>query len=308
MVIQRIVSFLPSATELIYELEAGDRLYGVTHECDYPDDAKSKPRVINSVFDHQNMSSKQIDDKIMELTNAGQEIYSLDEKNLIASRPDLIISQDICEVCSAHTNQVKKAVSILENKPQVHTLHSHSLSGILSSIRDVAKIIGKEVKGEQLIASLKKKTDFISEKKIDYTSKVLCLEWLEPFFSSGHWVPEMVRTAGGQNQITKDGDRSRRLSFWELESCDADVIVLMPCGFDVGRTISEYKKILRDDESWNSLRAVQDKKVFAVDANSYFSKPSLRTFTGVEILAKILHPQDFGDLAVPDNSFEKIES
>jgi len=306
MIPERIISFLPSATELIYELGAQDSLFGVTHECLYPSNAKTKPRVISSVFDPILMSSREIDDKINELMKNGKEIYNINEKNIIKAKPDLIISQDVCEVCSAHTNQVNYALSILEKKPQVYTMNPHNLDEILFCIKEISKKIGKEDKGNMLVDSLEKRIDYIKNKKFENWPSVIAIEWIDPLFTSGHWIPQMVETAGGKNLISSQKERSRKMGLDELKKIDPDIIIMMPCGFDVDRTIKEYGKILAQDKEWNSLKAVQKGFVFAVDANSYFSKPSFRTITGIEILAKIIHPEIFGNIHIPENSFEKI--
>lgn len=308
MGIERIVSFFPSATELLYELGVGDKIFGVTHECLYPENAKSKPRVINSVFNPNTMSSREIDDKIVELMRDGKEIYKIDEENLRQARPDLIISQDTCEVCSAYTSHVTKALEILDKKPEIYPLNPHDIKGILDSIDNVAKKIGMEERGGKLIQSLKKRIDFIQRKNFDSRPRVLALEWLDPFFTSGHWVPEMIEIAGGKNEISSKGEQSRRMKIEEIVHSDPDIIVLMSCGFDVERTVSEYKKILQKDLDWNKIRAVRQQNVFAVDANSYFSKPSLRTVTGIEILAKIIHPEIFEKMKNPEVSFKQIKS
>ena len=306
MIPERIISFLPSATELIYELGAQDSLFGVTHECLYPSNAKTKPRVISSVFDPILMSSREIDDKINELMKNGKEIYNINEKNVVEAKPDLIISQDVCEVCSAHTNQVNYALSILEKKPQVYTMNPHNLDEILFCIKEISKKIGKEDKGNMLVDSLEKRIDYIKNKKFENWPSVIAIEWIDPLFTSGHWIPQMVETAGGKNLISSQKERSRKMGLDELKKIDPDIIIMMPCGFDVDRTIKEYGKILAQDKEWNSLKAVQEGFVFAVDANSYFSKPSFRTITGIEILAKIIHPEIFGNIEIPENSFEKI--
>ena len=306
MIPERIISFLPSATELIYELGAQDSLFGVTHECLYPSNAKTKPRVISSVFDPILMSSREIDDKINELMKNGKEIYNINEKNIIKAKPDLIISQDVCEVCSAHTNQVNYALSILEKKPQVYTMNPHNLDEILFCIKEISKKIGKEDKGNMLVDSLEKRIDYIKNKKFENWPSVIAIEWIDPLFTSGHWIPQMVETAGGKNLISSQKERSRKMGLDELKKIDPDIIIMMPCGFDVDRTIKEYGKILAQDKEWNSLKAVQEGFVFAVDANSYFSKPSFRTITGIEILAKIIHPEIFGNMKIPENSFKKI--
>jgi len=303
---QRIVTFLPSATELIYSLGAEDRLFGVTHECNYPSDAKTKPRVISSVFDPASMSSKQIDDKICQLMSEGKEIYSLNKENLLSAKPDLIISQNICEVCSAHTEHVNMAVEMLEKKPEVYTMDPHDVSEILTSIKDISKIIGKEKEGNGLIDSLSKRLEFVKSKTFEKKQKVVAIEWVDPFFTSGHWIPEMIEVAGGENLISSEKMPSRKMKLEEIKEANPDIIVVMPCGFDVKRTINEYKKVLAGNPEWNELKAVKENNVYAVDANSYFSKPSLRTITGIEILASIFHPDVFGDLQLPEDSFMKI--
>ena len=303
---QRIVTFLPSATELIYSLGAEDRLFGVTHECNYPSGAKTKPRVISSVFDPASMSSKQIDDKICQLMSEGKEIYNLNKENLLSAKPDLIISQNICEVCSAHTEHVNMAVEMLEKKPEVYTMDPHDVGEILVSIKDISRIIGKEKEGSRLIDSLSKRLEFVKGKTFEKRPKVVAIEWVDPFFTSGHWIPEMIEIAGGENLISLEKMPSRKMKLEEIKEANPDIIVVMPCGFDVKRTVNEYKKVLAGNPEWNELKAVKENNVYAVDANSYFSKPSLRTVTGIEVLASIFHPDVFGDLQLPEDSFMKI--
>jgi len=303
---KRIISFLPSATELIYELGAQEKLFGVTHECNYPSEATSKPKVIESVFEPEKMSSKEIDEKICDLSEKGEDIYKLVTQNVSDAKPDLIISQEICEVCSAYTNQVKNAIDILDEKPEIYSMSPHDINGILKCVTDIAEKINEEKRGREIVNSLNSRIDKIKDIKISKKPKVLAIEWINPFFTSGHWVPEMIEMSGGENMITKKGEHSRKMGIEEIENENPDVLILMPCGFDVQRTVSEYEKYLKNDLRWNELRAVKERKVFAVDANSFFSKPSIRVVTGIEILAKILHPEMFEELEVPNNSFLKI--
>lgn len=303
---KRIVSFLPSATELIYELGAQERLFGVTHECSFPNDATQKPRVIESVFDPEKMSSEEIDNKICSLTEKGEDIYKLVTENLTNAKPDLIISQEICEVCSAYTNQVNAAIEILQVKPEIYSMNPHNVKGILKSIRDISDKINEQQKGEEILNSINTRINKIKKNHFEIKPKVLGIEWIKPFFTAGHWVPEMIEYAGGVNLISKIGDHSRKMDMKEIEDVDPDLIIIMPCGFDVQKSVLEYGKYLKDDLRWNQLRAVKEGRVFAVDANSFFSKPSIRIFTGIEILGKILHPVEFSELEVPSNSFLKI--
>ena len=306
MSMKRIVSFLPSATELLYEFGVQDSLYGVTHECKYPPDATSKPQVINSVINSDELTSNEINTKTCQLLNDGKDIFVLNEKNLIKADPDLIISQETCEVCAAYTNQVNKAVKILERKPILHSMDPHNLQEIINSVTELGKILGKEIKAKEIIDSLEKRIQNVKKLQNNKRPKVLAIEWIEPFFTAGHWVPEMIQIAGGDNMISKIGEHSRRLDIQEIIDSDPDMIIMMPCGFDTKRTITEYNNILKENQEWNSLRAVKDNRIFAVDANSFFSKPSIRTIDGLEILAKIIQPENVEFLKVPKESFSRI--
>jgi iron complex transport system substrate-binding protein len=303
----RIVSFLPSATEILYELGVGDQIVGVTHECNYPEQAKAKPRVIHSSFDPDTMTSQEIDNKVVDLMHSGKDIYILDEQILKKANPNLIISQGICEVCSPYTKEISRAVAILNNKPKVLILDPRNLDDILNNILEIAKKVGKEKEAQNFTNSLKKRITYVQTKSKKSRPKVLCVEWLDPLFTAGHWVPQMVEMAGGINGISSIGDQSRRMEIDETIKLDPDVIVLMPCGFDIKRTILEYEKLAHNPK-WKSLAAVQSNQVYAVNANEYFSKPGPRTVTGLEILAKIIHPELFTDLKILDNAFQKINT
>lgn len=307
MSVKRIVSFLPSATELLYELEADDILFGVTHECKYPENAKTKLQVISSVINSEELSSNEIDTKTCQLLSEGKEIFVLNEKNMIEANPDLIITQETCEACAAHNNQVNKAIQILQNTPMIHSMNPHNLDEIVKSVNEIGRVIKKENNAMKITESLTSRIEYIKKNTPTTKQKVLALEWIEPFFTSGHWIPGMINDAGGENMISKDGEHSRKIDIDEITKSDPDIIIMMPCGFDTYRTISEYNKTLKNNKSWNSLRAIRNGKVFAVDANSYFSKPSIRTIIGLEILAKIIQPNTFLNLNVPENSFLQIK-
>jgi len=306
MSIKRIVSFLPSATELLYEFGVQDNLYGVTHECKYPQDATSKPKVVDSVINSDELTSKEIDTMTCQLLNDKKDIFILNEKNLIESNPDLIISQETCEVCAAYTNQVNKALQILQKKPMLYSMDPHNLNEIINSVIKLGEILGTEMKAKEITSSLEKRINNIKKIKNDNSPKVLAIEWIDPFFTAGHWVPEMIQIAGGNNMISKIGEHSRRLDIQEIIESDPDMIIMMPCGFDTKRTIAEYNNALKENKKWNSLKAVKNKQVFAVDANSFFSKPSIRTIEGLEILAKIIQPDKFENLEVSKGSFSHI--
>ncbi len=305
---KKIVSFLPSATELIYALDAQDMLLGVTHECVYPKEAKFKPKVIDTIVDSEKLNSKQIDDIICKLINDGKDIFVLNKENIKKANPNLIVSQNTCEVCAAHTNQVQQVIEMLEIKPEIYSMDPHNIKEILAGIIEFSKIINVEEKGKNLKKELEKRIEKIKSKKINNTPKIVAIEWVNPFFTAGHWVPEMIEISGGVNLISKTGEHSRKMTIHEIEDVQPEIIILMPCGFDVKRTKIEYEKFLKNDKEWNKLQAVKENNVFAVDANSFFSKPSIRTIDGIEILAKIIHPEIFSNISIPENSYVKLGS
>lgn len=304
--LQRIVSFLPSATELIYALEAQESLLGVTHECMYPKEAQTKPKIIDTVVDSENLDSKQIDEITCKLMNDGQDIFVLNKENIKTASPTLIVSQNTCEVCAAHTNQVQQAAGMLETKPEIYSMDPHSVEEILEGITEFAKIVDKEENGKSLKKELEQRVEKIKSEKTSNAPKTVAIEWVNPFFTAGHWVPEMIEIAGGTNMISKTGEHSRRMTMQEIAGAEPEIIILMPCGFDVKRTKAEYEKFLKNNQEWTQLHAVQKGNVFAVDANSFFSKPSIRTVEGIEILAKIIHPEIFSELSVAENSYVRL--
>ena len=306
MAVMRIVSFLPSATELIYELGDQELLYGVTHECKYPKDAQTKPKVISSVINSEKLSSGEINTMSSQLLNEGKDIFILNETNLKKANPDLIITQETCEVCAANNNQVNKAIHILDKKPIIYSMDPHNLEEILTSVTEIGEILGKNKRSKEIRTELEEKISHIKKVSNSRKTKVLAIEWIDPFFTAGHWVPEMIEFAGGINMISKIGEHSRKMTFYEISNSDPEIIILMPCGFNTERTVKEYNKILKNNPEWSKLRAVKNKKIFAVDANSFFSKPSIRTITGLEILAKIIQPENFVNLSVPSNSFYNV--
>ena len=306
MSINRIVSFLPSATELLFEFGISDKVFGVTHECKYPKEAITKPQVISSAVDSDNSSSKEIDEVTCTLLSEGKDIFQINEENLKKANPDLIISQETCKVCAAYTNQVNKAVQILEKKPKLHSMDPHNVQEIIQSVIQLGKILEMEDKATKIKKELEKRIEKIKEFKINCELKIVAIEWMDPFFTADHWVPEMIEIVGGKNMISKTGGHSRRMSFEEISKASPDLIILMPCGFDTSRTVSEYEKILMNDEKWNSLEAVKKNQVYAVDANSFFSKPSIRIIEGIEILAKIMNPSKTENLRVSEGSFSRI--
>ena len=302
----RIVSFLPSATEIIYLLGSQDILLGVTHQCNYPNEAKNKPQVIKSVFNSESMTSLQIEEKIQELSRLQNDVFLINYELLKKIQPDLIISQGLCDVCSPHNKEIDKAIQFLNNKPETLVLDPHRVDDIIQNILDIAHSVGKEHKGLEIKDSLIKRIEKISTSK-NKKPKLICLEWIDPLYLCGHWVPQMVEIAGGINGISKIGQRSHKIELSQISQFDPDILIMMPCGFDIDKILGEYGSLQKNQE-WNSLKAVQDGMVFAVDALSYFSRPSPRIITGIEILSKIINPDSFVDLNVPLNSYTRLKN
>jgi iron complex transport system substrate-binding protein len=302
----RIISFLPSATEIIYLLGSQDLLFGVTDQCNYPAEAKNKPQVIRSVFDSESMTSLQIEEKIQELSRLQNDFFIINYDLLKKIQPDLIISQGLCDVCSPHKKQTYDSIQFLDNKPHSLVLDPHTVDDIMQNILDIAKTVGKETDGSKIKVSLTKKIEKISATNKSNRPKVICLEWFDPFYICGHWVPQMVGLAGGINGISKIGERSRKIDLSQIAQFDPDILFLSPCGFDLHKVLQESGSLQKNNQ-WNSLRAVQNDMVFAVDALSYFSRPSPRIIIGIEILAKIINPDSSVDLEVPPNSYSRLK-
>lgn len=291
----RICSFLPSATEIVYALGLGDSLYGVSHECDYPEDARAKPRVVTSKIDSDRLGSAEIDRLVSDLMSRGEPLYEVDAAALERARPDLVITQELCEVCAVSLDDVQAAIAGLPNAPRVISLDPHGVGDVLDDLVRVGRAAGVEDEAEQVAADARDRLDRVraAVARSRTPPKVVCVEWLDPLIVAGHWVPEMVALAGGVDGLASPGGPSRRVEFDELAACDPDVLVLMPCGMDADRAAAEFDS-LPDRKRWQGLSAWRSGAVYAVDSGSLFSRSGPRLVDGVELLAAILHPQAFG--------------
>ena len=286
----RICSLLPGATEIAYLLGLGDQIVGVTHECDYPPDAQYKPVVVRSAVDASLMSSEEIDRKVAALLQAGKGFYTLDEGKLAEAAPDLILTQGLCEVCALDYDTVVKAAKRLPNTPEIVSLNPHSLAEILDDIARVGAATRRETAAADVVTDLRRRIERIGLREPEYRPRVVCLEWFEPLYVAGHWVPEMVALAGGFDALGRRGEPSFKIEWQKVLAAKPDVILLMPCGFDVRRTVKESTP-LRSLEGWNDLPAVKSGNVYALNGSAYFSRPGPRLVKGLEILARIIHPE-----------------
>jgi len=285
----RICSLLPGATEIAYLLGLGDQIVGVTHECDYPHEAKQKPVVVRSVIDSSQLSCPEIDRRVGELLQAGRGLYSIDEAAFLASGPDVILTQGLCNVCALDYDDVVKAAQRLPRMPAILSLNPHSLSDVLEDISRVGAATGRETAAEALVQDLRRRIDEVGIREPEYRPRVVCLEWFEPLYVAGHWVPELVTLAGGFDPLGRKGEPSFKIEWQSVLDAKPDVILLMPCGFDVRRAVKESTP-LRKLNGWNDLPAVKTGNVYALNGSAYFSRPGPRLINGLEILARIIHP------------------
>jgi iron complex transport system substrate-binding protein len=291
----RIVSLLPSTTEIVCALGLEDELVGITHECDYPASVNGKPRLTASRISHESMTSAEIDHAVRSQLDGHGSIYDLNETRLRELNPNLILTQELCDVCAVSYKTVSQAARAFESDVSVVSLEPNTIDDILANIRMVGEITGRTEEAGKLIAALTGRLNRVREKTAEVTNRprTLMLEWLEPPFAPGHWVPEQVAIAGGDHAFGQAGQRSVTTTAEEIRAYAPEVIVLIPCGY--------YKEdILRQlptahlPEGWNDLPACRNHQVWATDATSYFSRPGPRVVDGVEILARILHPEIFG--------------
>ena len=285
----RICSLLPGATETAFALGLGDHIVGVTHECDYPADAKNKPVIVRSAVDSTRMSSREIDLKVAELLQAGKGLYTIDEQAFIESAPDIILTQGLCDVCALDYNEVVKAADLLPQPPQILSLNPHGLSDMLDDIRHIGEATQRKEAAETTIRDCTERIERIGYGAPSYRPRVVCIEWFDPLYTAGHWVPEMVALAGGHDVLGRKGEPSAKVEWREIVDAKPEVILLMPCGFDTRRTLRESTP-LRILEGWNDLPAVKAGNVYALNGNAYFSRPGPRLINGLEILAGIIHP------------------
>jgi len=285
----RICSLLPGATEIAFALGLGDQIVGVTHECDYPPDAQQKPVIVHSAIEAQRLSGGEIDRKVSELLQAGKGLYHIDEEAFYAASPDLILTQGLCEVCALDYNEVVKAASRLPRSPNIVSLNPHSLGDLLDDIVRIGEATERRPAASILASQLRRRIEQIARREPDRRPRVVCLEWFEPLYSAGHWAPEMVALAGGLDMLGHPGEPSARVEWRQVREARPDVLLLMPCGFDVRRTVKEAAP-LRALPGWDDLPAVKHGAVFALNGNAYFSRPGPRLVNGLGILARVIHP------------------
>ena len=289
----RICSLLPSATEVIALLGLSDELVGISHECDYPPSVKNVPMMVEPVIPAHGLSSGDIDKQVHQLVASGQRLYRLNDQLLRQAQPDLILSQDLCHVCAVTPDQLHGVVSSMLQQPTVLTLNPSTVYDVIDDVVRIGDAAGRSAEGRRLAAQLRDRLAAIHTRVQEYSHRprVACIEWLSPLYVAGHWVPEMVQLAGGQDVLAQPGSSSRVVTWDEILNAAPEVLIVMPCGFSVERTHTELLDLMQQPGQWRLSRDLAQ-RTFLVDASSYFSRPGPRLIDGVELLAAILHPSD----------------
>jgi iron complex transport system substrate-binding protein len=286
----KICSLLPSATEILFALGLGDQVAGVSHECDFPPEARFKPVLIKSRISHTERAAA-IDRQVREFLERGESLYSVDFEKLRAMEPDIIVTQDLCHVCAATPDDLGAALAHLKHQPQIVTLNPHSLADVCADIRTVGEATGRAEQANAVVAEFERGIAEVEQSVAGLDRpRVLCLEWLDPPYVAGHWVPEMVERAGAVDVLGHAGKPSFRVDWETALATRPEVIVVMPCGYSLGTAEAEFRK-LPLPRGWSDLPAVRDGRVFIVEASGYFSRPGPRLAAGMAVLASAIHAE-----------------
>jgi iron complex transport system substrate-binding protein len=298
----QICSFLPSATEILYALGLGNSVAGVTFECDFPPEAAKKTVVVNTNLAHD-LTAAEIDHDVNEYSSHGESLYRVDIQKLEAIKPDLIVTQELCDVCAISTSYVAKAVHQLSSRPQVLSLTPHTLEDVLKDVLRVGEATARDVEARELVSSLRERIAKVGEMTKIQRPTVVCLEWLSPPFNGGHWIPEMIDLAGGVDPLGRLGKDSYRMEWDQVLRVDPDVVLVMPCGHNLERSVEEYHAT-QFPEAWKQVKAVRKGRIYAVNASAYFSRPGPRLVTGLEIMNSLL--QEDRPLELLANSWTRL--
>lgn len=289
----RIVSLLPSSTEIVCALGMADQLVGRSHECDYPEMVKTLPICTAPKFDPHG-SSAQINERVRAVLSEALSVYRVDEALLQSLQPDVIVTQSLCEVCAVSLADVQQAVCTWSSAAQIVSLEPNRLADVWADVQRVADALGVAERGAAVVAALQARMAAIATQAqaLPEQPSVACIEWVDPLMAGGNWMPELVEMAGGINLFGEAGQHSPWLTWEALRAADPEVIILLPCGFDMARTAQDVP-ILQGLEGWTALRAVQNERIYLTDGNQYFNRPGPRLVESLEILAEILHPDHF---------------
>jgi iron complex transport system substrate-binding protein len=292
----RIVSLVPHATELLFALGLGDEVIAVTHECDHPREALQRPQVTRDVL-AGGLSAGEIDAAVRERTLAGEAIYELDRQALERAAPDLIVTQELCPVCAVSYEEVAEIAKELPSRPRVIALDPKTLGETLGDVRTLAEATDRRDRGVELVGEIAGRVDRVKlAVRAQPRVRVAALEWLDPVYVAGHWTPQMIELAGGEDVLGLPGERSEVVSWEQVVAARPEVVVVMPCGYDAQRSLLEATTFAA------KLSAIGARRIVAVNASAYFSRPGPRLIDGLELLARILHPERFAGAPAPSQA------
>ena len=302
---QRVLSLLSSTTEIIYALGCGDRLVGRSHECDYPEEVSELPICTIPKFNVDG-TSREVDDEVKSLVQSALSIYYINEKLIKELKPDIIFTQSQCEVCAVSVSDVENALkNITGLSSRVISVEPNSVEDIFNDILTIAEILNVRKKGKELVESIKAKID--NTEKIVYqksSPSVAAIEWIDPLMAAGNWVPQLIRVAGGKNLFGEAGKHSPWMKYNDLVEQDPEIIIVMPCGYDIKKSLIEIKT-LESKKGWGSLKAVRNRNVYITDGNQFFNRPGPRIIESIEILLEIIH-SDFSESKHIDSGWIKL--
>lgn len=302
----RLISFLPAATEMACALGMEEQLVGVSHECDFPTSVRNKQVVVRCSLPTETMTPAEIDVAVTELVRNGQPLYEVDQEAVERLAPTHILSQALCLVCAPSSGEVARALKALHSQPHILWFTPHCIEDIFKNLLELGADTGHTAAAEELISAARARLQRIAEmtRKAARRPRVFCLEWIDPYYCCGHWVPEMVELAGGQDALGRKGADSVRTSWDEIAQWSPEVLVVSPCGFGLEKAVAQTKQLLQKP-GWSDLPAVRNNCVFAVNANAYFARPGPRVVDGVELLAHLFHP-DLCGWDGPVDAFERV--
>ncbi|MBO3682735.1 cobalamin-binding protein [Streptomyces sp. NEAU-YJ-81] len=299
----RIVSLLPAATDIVAELGLAEHLVGRTHECDWPpQEVASVPVVTGTDLDQNTLTSREISDAVGGSTHSGSSLYTLDTEALAALSPDVVLTQDLCEVCAVSYEKVSRAVRLLDADTRVLSLEPRTLDDVLDCLVTVGELLGVRERAEQRRTDLRDRLERIRRSVTGRARpRVVAIEWLDPLWPAGHWVPDQITTAGGEPLLAAPGEHTQPMTWEAVRAARPEVVLVLPCGFPPERTLRETNLLTRLP-GWTDLPAVRDGRVWVLDGPAYFNRPGPRVVRGAEVLAHVLHDVQAGTAVTADEA------
>ena len=303
----RIVSLLPAATEMAFALGLGECVIGVSHECDFPLSARQRPIVVRPALALESLSQREIDSAVSRRIASGGSLYQIDEQLLQELRPNLILTQDLCQVCAPSGRELGATLQSLRPAPRVLALSPHTLAEVLENVRELGRLTDRLAEAQRLVDSWNRRLAAVRAALATEAARprVIFMEWIDPIYCAGHWIPEMIELAGGSELLGHRGGHSARISWQQLRSANPDVLLVAPCGCSLDQALAQVS-LLQGLPGWAALSASHEGRVYCLDANAYFARPGPRLIDGIELLAHVLHAERIGWRG-PQNAYRALQ-